>query len=346
MVVAIVIGCEKQHEEPVNVPEVGLGCLGISGFLDGVSAYAPNTEFYEESYLVKGVVLDKIEYGVRVKLLEDLKGNFDKTGNDVFTVWGDGNSFIESNRLEKLNLCNTGDTLIMHITHSPDWPYEVPPGHVWFEKPEDYCTFVCSQSVLKILDGYVTRHDINGEELARIEEELARLEETDYTPEKPVYTPEESDYTPNIEIVSLTENDKAILDEYLSKYTVFTMDLKELTEYFNSNGGKGRVRLQINEDLDWLIELESDDPRYEYTCKGTTSDGKHVRFGFNENIFLGAIFGEYHHYVIESTNDFTRNKDDKSLIVYNNVDFIYEQHEYINKMPLTEFENKLNELLN
>jgi hypothetical protein len=58
------------------------------------------------------------------------------------------------------------------------------------------------------------------------------------------------------------------------------------------------------------------------TYKGITSDGKRVRFGFDENGFLGIIFGENYHYVIRSANDFSRNKEDKSLIVYRSLDII------------------------
>ncbi|MDR2911201.1 MAG: hypothetical protein LBV47_07570 [Bacteroidales bacterium] len=175
MVFVIVIGCEKQNKEPEpappipetekepsvpeepEVPRMPASICEVLGFLEGVSALVTNPEGFEESYLIKGVVLDKIEYSISVKLIEDLKGNFDKN-DDVFKVWGDGVSFVESNRMEKLSLeYDKGDTLIMHIDQSYyDWSHAIPTGHVWLEKPEDYNTVECAFSVVKLSDGYAT----------------------------------------------------------------------------------------------------------------------------------------------------------------------------------------------
>jgi hypothetical protein len=70
---------------------------------------------------------------------------------------------------------------------------------------------------------------------------------------------QETVYTPDIKSVALTENDKAILDKHLSKYTAFTLDLKELAGYFK--GGAGSFRLQIDENFDFTIDLELNDLR-------------------------------------------------------------------------------------
>ena len=147
--------------------------------------------------------------------------------------------------------------------------------------------------------------------------------------------------TPRIQSVSLTENDRVILDQHLSKYTAFTMDKKELASYFQ--GGTGSVRLQIDKNLDWTIYLELNDMRtFDYkayyttaegdvevnepfvvnTYKGKTSDGQHVRATVDENTFVGVIFGENYHYVIRSTNEYTQNRADNSFIVYKSWDII------------------------
>ncbi|MDR2910519.1 MAG: hypothetical protein LBV47_04020 [Bacteroidales bacterium] len=160
MLIILIMGCEKQNKDSENIPPAAADCE-VYSFLDAIRIAKNNPEFYEKSYLIKGVVLDKIEYGVSVKLLEDLKGNFDKTGNSVFTVWGDCSAFvgIESNKLDNMSNYDKGDTLIMHIDHLyHDWSYLVSPGHVWLEKPEDYYTMTCAPSVVKLSDGYATGH--------------------------------------------------------------------------------------------------------------------------------------------------------------------------------------------
>ncbi|MDR2911200.1 MAG: zinc-dependent metalloprotease [Bacteroidales bacterium] len=152
---------------------------------------------------------------------------------------------------------------------------------------------------------------------------------------------QETVYTPSIESVSLTESDKAILDKHLSKYTAFTLDLHELAGHFKS--GTGSLRLQIDEELDWIIDLELNDlrapdfkatittgegvfedtePFVVNTYKGFTSDGKIVRFTIDENLLFGVILGENYHYVIRSANDYTQNSSDKSLVLYKNWDII------------------------
>ncbi|MDR2910517.1 MAG: zinc-dependent metalloprotease [Bacteroidales bacterium] len=152
---------------------------------------------------------------------------------------------------------------------------------------------------------------------------------------------QEAVYTPDIKSASLTENDKAILDKHLSKYAAFTLDLKELAGYFK--GGAGSLRLQIDEELDWIIDLELNDlrapdfkatittgegvfedpePFVVNTYKGFTSDGKTVRFTIDENILSGIILGENYHYEIRPANDYTQNKGDNSFIAYKNWDII------------------------
>ena len=107
-------------------------------------------------YIIKGIILDKIEYGLNIKLVEDLKGNFPKNVN-TFVLWGDGIPFLCSNRVDDLKKYNNQDVLIVLLTPAHDLPADmIPDGNTWFEEPEDYTTLTCTASVLKLSDGYVT----------------------------------------------------------------------------------------------------------------------------------------------------------------------------------------------
>ena len=56
--------------------------------------------------------------------------------------------------------------------------------------------------------------------------------------------------TPLTQRTSLTGNDKVILDQRISKYTAFTIDKKELADYFYGNEGAGQFRLRVDENMD------------------------------------------------------------------------------------------------
>ncbi|MDR2910518.1 MAG: hypothetical protein LBV47_04015 [Bacteroidales bacterium] len=160
MLCILITGCEKQHKDSENILPIAADCMVVP-FLDGIRIAKNTPEFYniEESYVIKGVVLDKIEYGISVKLIEDIKGNFDKTSNDdIFTVWGySQNQIMSSERSDHMVSYNTGDTLIMHVIHLPEYSSGIiNEDRVWLEKPEDYCTISCTPSVVKLSDGYAT----------------------------------------------------------------------------------------------------------------------------------------------------------------------------------------------
>ena len=144
-------------------------------------------------------------------------------------------------------------------------------------------------------------------------------------------------YTPNIEVASLTDNDKAILDKNISKYTAFTIDKKELTEYLSNNGGYGYVRFQFDENFAWTIYLEINPMRlpgpdwpdyFPNTFKGETSYGQHVRFTIDENNVFGIIFYARYHYVIMDAKEYTQNREDETLIVYKSWDIIPDGNVY------------------
>ena len=145
----------------------------------------------------------------------------------------------------------------------------------------------------------------------------------------------------------LTDSDRAIVEQRVSRHTAFTIDKKELTDYFRRRGGEGQFRLQIDESLDWTINLKLNDLRTpdfrityttaegEFECEepfvvntfhGRTSTGLPVAFTIDENTFFGVILGENYHYMIRSANDYTQNRADRRLIVYHSWDIIADEN--------------------
>ena len=172
-----------------------------------------------------------------------------------------------------------------------------------------------------------------------------------------LYIDANSQVVPSIKSATLINDDKAVIDQHLSKYNAFTIDKDELTDKLYSNKGAGEFRLRINEELDWTISLEFNDmraPGYKRTVvldkgvvedefklntfKGKTSDGKIVRLTIDENNFFGVIIDNKEHYVIRPTNDITKNSKDKSFIVYKNSDIIIS--DYINDVLLDPIDHK------
>ena len=159
----ITMGCEENKndinrdfdalEECVmpSMSGMALDCY-VSSFLEGASECSKCSNVY----IIKGMALDSYEYGLNIKLVEDLGGNFPKNIN-TFIAWGDGNSFLCSNRLDRLDMYSSQDVLIMLLTPARELPADmIPDGNTWLEKPGDYTTLVCTASVLKLSGGYVT----------------------------------------------------------------------------------------------------------------------------------------------------------------------------------------------
>ena len=114
--------------------------------------------FEEENvYFIKGIVIDKIEYGCKIQIIEDLKGNFPKNV-DAFIAWGDGAAFIELNRFDNLSLYDNQDTLLMLVSPAGIIvPCDLEPKQKFPEKNGDFTTLTCACSVLQLSnDGYVT----------------------------------------------------------------------------------------------------------------------------------------------------------------------------------------------
>lgn len=128
---------------------LALNCEILS-FFEGLSGCSKCSD----SYLVKGTVLDKNKYGLNIKFVDDLKGNFPKNA-ETFVVWGTDDAFenvaIELNRFDQLSKYKKGDVLIMHLIQIRDLSEATP-----FEKQGDYATLTCTSSVLKLSGGVVT----------------------------------------------------------------------------------------------------------------------------------------------------------------------------------------------
>jgi len=154
----VVFGCNKQKSktcEECTMPSMygqAADCF-VSSFLEGVTEYAKCSNVY----IIKGIAMNAYEYGLDIRLVEDLKGNFPKNVS-TFILWGGGNPFLCNNRPDDLRMYDNQDILIMLIIPSRNLSEMIPPEYTWLENPEDYTTIACTSSVLKLSDGYVIGH--------------------------------------------------------------------------------------------------------------------------------------------------------------------------------------------
>ena len=180
MLIVGVIGCNKTSDtEESGLQQLSLNCV-VHSFMEGVSITSNDNCIY----IIKGIVLDKIEHGLKIRLVEDLKGNFPENRN-TFIVWGGGtpfNTFL--NRQDNyVELYENQDVLIMLLTPSRDLPVGMnPSGYAWLEKPEDFTTVPCINSILMLSDCCVTGHMLPYEEKEdRWWDEMSREELSAYT---------------------------------------------------------------------------------------------------------------------------------------------------------------------
>ena len=148
--------------------------------------------------------------------------------------------------------------------------------------------------------------------------------------------------------IMLSKQDRAILDECLSEYTVFTIDKSEIIENLNTTGYT-LFQLHVDEERDWTIYLEpndmrapdfkqtyvtdegifeSEEPFVVNTFKGQTTNGQIARFTIDENSFSGIILYDHYHYVIGQAKDYTQNNADESLIVCKASDIIAKNEDF------------------
>jgi hypothetical protein len=159
-----------------------------------------------------------------------------------------------------------------------------------------------------------------------------------------------SQIIPPIKKVTLQEKDKTILNQHLSKYTVFTLDKKVLVDSLYKNGAC-KFQISIDEELDWTLDLQFNDMRsmdYKQTSvsdngeveqrlslvntfKGKTSNNQIARFTIDDNNFWGVILDDEIHYVIRPVKDYTKNATDENMVVYKSSDIISNSSiDYIN----------------
>ena len=152
-----------------NISTLYADCFHISSFTENyIKNFNNNKVFF-----IRGVALDVVEYGRTIKVIEDLKGNFD--GESTIFVWGSGDppkGCITINGWDDITKYKENDTLVMFIGDAVDYYGSC------LEKPGDYKTLSCSSSVLKESNGILTGYIHSGpswEETSMTWEELQDL---------------------------------------------------------------------------------------------------------------------------------------------------------------------------
>ena len=150
----IAFACGKQKECSIEYKpsRLAISFEGVSSFLEGVSG----SSIFCNTYVIKGIVLDKIKYGgLKIRLVEDFKGNF--PGNIEFIMWGKNSQIGFSGEYleDDLSLYDKQDTLIMHLVPVYELLEITSTEYTWLEKPEEYATLAATFSVLKISGDYV-----------------------------------------------------------------------------------------------------------------------------------------------------------------------------------------------
>jgi hypothetical protein len=136
-------------------------------------AYAKITE--ENVFFIKGKVLEVIHHGNRIKIIEDLKGNFND--DSTFTVWGAGSI---SARVDMLVNSDVNDTLLVLMKKTDLEENILCPQCGQYEKPEDFMTLGCYLSALKLSNGYISGRLIKaGQDTTMLWSELQKILEKD-----------------------------------------------------------------------------------------------------------------------------------------------------------------------
>ena len=131
-------------------------------------------------FFIKGEVLDEVKYGLKIRLIEDLKGNFPKNVT-TFTTWGADFEGALINRWDALwRDYNKQDVLIMLLVQADLGERFQNLGLP--EKRGDYSTCDCAYSVLKLSDdGYVTGFISPKKERAMWYENMSKEEMESFT---------------------------------------------------------------------------------------------------------------------------------------------------------------------
>lgn len=163
------VSAQKELPDDEKQGNLRSSCVPTS-FAD---AYAKITE--EHVFFIKGKVLEVIHHGNRIKIIEDLKRNFN--GDSTFIVWGAGDI---SARVDRLFDNDVNDTLLVLMTKNDLQENFLCPQCEQYEKPEDFMTLDCYLSALKLSNGYVSGRLINaGQDTTMLWSELQKMLEKD-----------------------------------------------------------------------------------------------------------------------------------------------------------------------
>jgi len=182
----VALGCTKQNGEIslfcggdrcLNVTLSGgiLSC-GFTSFLTGARAWSyvyHDTTNNFQLYIIIGEVQEETYlHGRKIRIKEDLAGNFPKDVN-TFMAWGGVGSRsrsifgLDDNRytlLSCLDCIKAGDNLIMVFHEIPseggrftlsDFFPQLEPDYEWILTLEHFVLPVCGTTVLRLKDGYV-----------------------------------------------------------------------------------------------------------------------------------------------------------------------------------------------
>jgi hypothetical protein len=104
-----------------------------------------------DNYFIKGEVVDVVQHGNEIKIIQDFKNNFE--GNTIITVWGSGKI---CNRIDPLYDNHRTDTLLLFIKKTDLAENLFCLQCEDYEQPDDYMTMDCYYSVLKLSNGTVS----------------------------------------------------------------------------------------------------------------------------------------------------------------------------------------------
>ncbi|MDR1459038.1 MAG: zinc-dependent metalloprotease [Bacteroidales bacterium] len=151
---------------------------------------------------------------------------------------------------------------------------------------------------------------------------------------------------------NISDSDNKIINQHIKKYNRFMVKKNALIDSLYRYG-KSTFRLDIDAENDWIITIQRNDMRsHDYTSyytsdsgtfpdkefytpntyKGKTSNGDIVRLTIDKDNFFGVILKDEEQKVIRQARDFTGNKKDESLVIYDNSDYIVSKNksDYIN----------------
>jgi hypothetical protein len=106
----------------------------------------------DDFFFIKGIKMKTEHHGMQIKLIEDIKGNFQENKN-ILMVWGDSGATC---RLDHSAIYNDNDTLYMLLKKTDMAGNFLTPDNEDFEKEEDYMTINCGYSIVKFSNGYIT----------------------------------------------------------------------------------------------------------------------------------------------------------------------------------------------